>query len=77
MSGFERIDPPELARPGRLRARGRSRTGRIVFLAGQTALDATGRIVGDGIVAQFEQALANLLDRPARGRRASPSTWPR
>ena len=32
-----------------------------MFLAGQTALDAEGRIVGDGVVAQFEQALGNLL----------------
>lgn len=35
--------------------------GEMVFLAGQTALDATGQIVGAGIVAQFEQALGNLL----------------
>lgn len=33
----------------------------MVFLAGQTALDASGAIVGDTIVEQFEQALANLL----------------
>jgi enamine deaminase RidA (YjgF/YER057c/UK114 family) len=32
-----------------------------VFLAGQTALDGSGRIVGDGIVEQFERALSNLL----------------
>jgi enamine deaminase RidA (YjgF/YER057c/UK114 family) len=32
-----------------------------VFLAGQTALDADGTIVGGTIVEQFEQALANLL----------------
>jgi enamine deaminase RidA (YjgF/YER057c/UK114 family) len=34
---------------------------RLVFLAGQTALDADGRIAGDGVVEQFERALANLL----------------
>ena len=34
---------------------------RVVFLAGQTGMDATGAIVGGGLVAQFEQALANLL----------------
>jgi len=33
----------------------------MVFLAGQTALDANGAIVGGTIVEQFEQALANLL----------------
>ncbi|WP_025737475.1 RidA family protein [Mycobacterium genavense] len=36
-------------------------TGSIVFLAGQTALDASGRIHGENVVAQFEQALGNLL----------------
>jgi enamine deaminase RidA (YjgF/YER057c/UK114 family) len=35
--------------------------GRIVFLAGQTALDPAGSIVAGGIVEQFERALANLL----------------
>lgn len=33
----------------------------MVFLAGQTALNADGAIIGDTIVEQFEQALANLL----------------
>jgi len=33
----------------------------MVFLAGQTALNADGAIVGDTIVEQFEQALSNLL----------------
>jgi enamine deaminase RidA (YjgF/YER057c/UK114 family) len=32
-----------------------------VFLAGQTALNAEGRIVGDTVVEQFEIALGNLL----------------
>lgn len=35
--------------------------GRLVFLAGQTGMDATGRIVSPGdLVAQFRQALANI-----------------
>ena len=33
----------------------------VVFLAGQTALDAAGRVAGTGIVEQFERALSNLL----------------
>ena len=57
---LERINPDGLADP-----RGFSHAvvgeGKIVFLAGQTAMDATGRIVGEGVVAQFEQALGNLL----------------
>ena len=61
MSRLERIDPPELARPAGFSHAVLAHTGRIVFLAGQTAMDAEGRIVGDGVVAQFEQALGNLL----------------
>ena len=35
--------------------------GRLLFLAGQTALDAEGRIVAPGdLVAQYEQVLRNL-----------------
>jgi enamine deaminase RidA (YjgF/YER057c/UK114 family) len=35
--------------------------GRLVFLAGQTALDDSGSIVGASVTEQFEQALRNLL----------------
>ncbi|WP_431041707.1 RidA family protein [Streptomyces sp. P1-3] len=35
--------------------------GRLVFLAGQTALDGAGRVVGTGLPEQFRQALGNLL----------------
>jgi enamine deaminase RidA (YjgF/YER057c/UK114 family) len=35
--------------------------GRLVFLAGQTALDGSGTVMGSGIVAQFGVALGNLL----------------
>ena len=74
MSGLERINPPELARPAGFSHAVLADTGRIVFLAGQTALDAEGRIVGDGVVAQFEQALGNLLTalRAAGGRARAP-----
>jgi enamine deaminase RidA (YjgF/YER057c/UK114 family) len=60
MSGLERIDPPELARPSGF-AHAVVGTGRTVFLAGQTGTDAGGRIVPGGLVGQFEQALSNLL----------------
>jgi enamine deaminase RidA (YjgF/YER057c/UK114 family) len=58
---LERVNPPELARPAGFSHAVVAGPGRTVFLAGQTALDAEGRIVGDGVVAQFEQALGNLL----------------
>lgn len=57
---ISRINPPGLAKP-----KGFSHAvigrGTTVFLAGQTALNADGRIVGDTVVEQFEQALSNLL----------------
>jgi enamine deaminase RidA (YjgF/YER057c/UK114 family) len=33
----------------------------VLFLAGQTALDTDGKVVGDTLPEQFERALANLL----------------
>ena len=57
---IERINPASLAEP-----KGFSHAvvgrGTTVFLAGQTALNADGRIVGETVAEQFEQALANLL----------------
>jgi enamine deaminase RidA (YjgF/YER057c/UK114 family) len=59
--GVERINPPGLAAPRGFTHAVRTDGRRTVYLAGQTALDETGAIVGDGVVAQFEQALGNLL----------------
>jgi enamine deaminase RidA (YjgF/YER057c/UK114 family) len=57
---LEFVNPPELATP-----RGFSHaavgSGRLVFLAGQTALDGSGRIIGGTVVEQFDKALHNLL----------------
>jgi enamine deaminase RidA (YjgF/YER057c/UK114 family) len=57
---IELINPPELGVPKGYSHAAVGR-GRFVALAGQTALDPEGRIVGDSVVAQFEQALGNLL----------------
>ena len=57
---MERINPPELGRPSGF-SHAVAATGRFVFLAGQTALDEENRIVGEGVVEQFERALSNLL----------------
>jgi enamine deaminase RidA (YjgF/YER057c/UK114 family) len=57
---IERVNPSELAQPSGF-AHAVVGRGTTVFLAGQTALDAAGRIVGDGVVVQFEVALGNLL----------------
>jgi enamine deaminase RidA (YjgF/YER057c/UK114 family) len=56
----ERINPPALAKPSGF-SHAVVAEGRVVALAGQTGLDARGRIVDGGVVAQFEQALVNLV----------------
>lgn len=59
---LRRLDPPELARPSGFSHAVVASGSRLVFLAGQTALDSAGQVVGVGdITAQFEQALTNLL----------------
>lgn len=58
---IEPVNPPELAKPSGFSHAVVATGGRIVFLAGQTALDASGAVVGHDVVAQFEQALGNLL----------------
>ena len=58
----EVVNPAELATPSGFAHAVVTRGGRTVWLAGQTALDAEGRIVAPGdVVAQFRQALSNLL----------------
>jgi enamine deaminase RidA (YjgF/YER057c/UK114 family) len=58
---IEPVNPPELAKPSGFSHAVVSSGGRVVFLAGQTALDISGAIVGADVVAQFERALSNLL----------------
>jgi len=58
---FERINPPDMGPPRGFSHAVVSNRARTVFLAGQTALDASGAIIQGGIVEQFEQAFANLL----------------
>lgn len=59
---LQRVNPSSLPAPSGFSHAVTARGGSLVFLAGQTALDADGRIVPGGIVAQFERALANLLE---------------
>lgn len=58
---MERINPAGLPRPSGFSHAVLAQGSRLVFLAGQTGLDADGAVVGGGLVAQFEQALGNLL----------------
>src|SRR5712691_1194490 len=57
----ERINPGELARPSGFSHAVSAIAGRLVFLAGQIGMSPDGKVVGGGVVPQFEQALGNLL----------------
>lgn len=54
-----RINPPSLSKPSGFSHA--TRCGQHIYLAGQTAMAADGSICPGGIVAQFRQALENLL----------------
>ncbi|MEU5535480.1 RidA family protein [Streptomyces sp. NPDC020362] len=57
----ERINPPELSPPTGFSHAVVAAGSRVVFLAGQTALDTDGKVTGATLPEQFEKALANLL----------------
>jgi enamine deaminase RidA (YjgF/YER057c/UK114 family) len=58
---IERVNPPELGKPSGYSHAVSVTADRIVFLAGQTALNQDNKIVGETVVEQFEQAMSNLL----------------
>ncbi|MDX3230134.1 RidA family protein [Streptomyces sp. ME19-01-6] len=55
------MNPPELSPPTGFSHAVTATGGRLVFLAGQTALDGAGAVVGATLPDQFRRALANLL----------------
>lgn len=57
----ERVNPPELSPPAGFSHAVVATGTRLVFLAGQTALDPDGKVVGDTLPEQFTRALTNLL----------------
>ncbi|MDX3757088.1 RidA family protein [Streptomyces sp. AK02-04a] len=57
----ERVNPPELSPPTGFSHAVVATGTRVVFLAGQTALDTDGKVVGESLPEQFEKALTNLL----------------
>ncbi|MEU3402793.1 RidA family protein [Streptomyces sp. NPDC006670] len=57
----ERINPAELSPATGFSHAVAVTGGRLVFLAGQTALDGSGEVVGHTLPEQFERALSNLL----------------
>ncbi|WP_256105927.1 RidA family protein [Streptomyces sp. ODS05-4] len=58
---LERINPAELSPPTGFSHAVTATGSRLVLLAGQTALDGAGRVVGEDLPAQFATALGNLL----------------
>lgn len=58
---IERVNPPELGKPSGYSHAVSVTAGKIVFLAGQTALNQDNKIIGETVVEQFEQAMGNLL----------------
>ena len=59
---LERVNPPTLARPSGFSHAVVADGGRVVFLAGQVALEPDGTITAGNVAEQFERALANLLE---------------
>ena len=58
---LHRLNPAELSPPTGFSHAVTATGSRLVFLAGQTALDAEGKVTGTTLPEQFEQALGNLL----------------
>ncbi|WP_338701517.1 RidA family protein [Streptomyces sp. Q6] len=58
---LRRVNPPHLSPPTGFSHAVTATGGRLVFLAGQTALDADGKVVGSTVPEQFRRALSNLL----------------
>ncbi|MFE6041964.1 RidA family protein [Streptomyces sp. NPDC056452] len=61
MNPLTRINPTELAPATGFSHAVAVSGGRLVFLAGQTALDGDGKVLGATLPEQFETALGNLL----------------
>jgi enamine deaminase RidA (YjgF/YER057c/UK114 family) len=61
---LQRLNPPSLHRPSGFTHAVVAQcqaSGRVVFLAGQTATDSSGAVIAGGVAAQFAQALGNLM----------------
>ncbi|MFD0412607.1 RidA family protein [Streptomyces sp. NPDC127108] len=58
---LDRLNPADLSPPTGFSHAVVATGGRLVFLAGQTALDTEGKPAGGTLPEQFERALTNLL----------------
>lgn len=75
-AAIRRINPPELGTPPGYSRIVEVRAGRMIFIAGQTALDQDGKLVGgNDLATQAAQAFRNLgVALHAVGRTASDSS---
>ncbi|MDQ6883196.1 MAG: RidA family protein [Candidatus Dormibacteraeota bacterium] len=60
-SPHQLINPQTLPAPSGFSHAVLAQSGRTVYLAGQTATGSDGRIVGETMASQFEQAAANVV----------------
>jgi enamine deaminase RidA (YjgF/YER057c/UK114 family) len=61
LPSIRRINPPELGTPPGYSQIVEVSAGRVIFIAGQTALDRDGNVIGRGdFAAQADQVFANL-----------------
>jgi len=54
------INPPDLVKPQGY-SHGAIGTGRLLFVAGQIGSDKEGKLVGEGLVEQFDRALGSVV----------------
>jgi enamine deaminase RidA (YjgF/YER057c/UK114 family) len=57
----EKINPPGLSKPAPGTYTHIVKAGKLIFVAGQTATNAEGKVVGSSMKEQVEQVFANLL----------------
>jgi 2-iminobutanoate/2-iminopropanoate deaminase len=58
---LEKINPPGLSKPAPGTYTHIVKSGKMLFIAGQTGTNAEGKVVGPGMKAQVEQVYTNLL----------------
>jgi 2-iminobutanoate/2-iminopropanoate deaminase len=57
---LERVNPPGLSKPAPGTYTQIVKSGKLVFIAGQTGTNADGKVVGPGMKEQVDQVFANL-----------------
>jgi len=58
---LEKNNPPALTKPNPGTYTHVVKSGKLLFIAGQTGVDAAGKVVGPGMKEQVEQVMINLL----------------